>query len=187
MPKGALHARIGEALEELYGVDVEAHAAELAHHFVQADVGAGAEKLVRYSRMAGERALSAHGYEEALAHFQQALTAKEELVAIESGKETDAETAAILFGLGRAQTAMLGVGHIEEGQASLNRAFDYCAEIGDVARALEVAYVTDMPALPRLAAPECRVVVCRCMSCGKQVREVHPEVATDQYELAPIG
>jgi hypothetical protein len=43
------HARIDEALEELYGVDVEAHAAELAYHFAEAVTVSGLEKLVRYS------------------------------------------------------------------------------------------------------------------------------------------
>ncbi|HZA25287.1 MAG TPA: AAA family ATPase, partial [Dehalococcoidia bacterium] len=42
------HARIGEALEELYGVDGEAHAAELVYHFAKAELVLGIEKLVRY-------------------------------------------------------------------------------------------------------------------------------------------
>ena len=32
-----LHARIAETLEELYGTDAEGHAAELAHHFAEAE------------------------------------------------------------------------------------------------------------------------------------------------------
>lgn len=32
-----LHARIASVLEELYGANVEAHAGELAYHFVQAE------------------------------------------------------------------------------------------------------------------------------------------------------
>ena len=35
-----LHARIAETLEELYGPEAEANAAELAHHFVQGGAGA---------------------------------------------------------------------------------------------------------------------------------------------------
>jgi predicted ATPase len=35
--KVRLHARIGEALEELYGANAEAHAGELAYHFVEAE------------------------------------------------------------------------------------------------------------------------------------------------------
>ena len=71
-----LHARIGEALEELYGEHVEEQAAELAHHFGEAESLAGPEKLVHFSSMAGERALSNFAYEEAQAHFQRALEAK---------------------------------------------------------------------------------------------------------------
>ena len=71
-----LHARIGEALEELYGEHVEEQAAELAHHFGEPESLAGPEKLVHFSSMAGERALSNFAYEEAQAHFQRALEAK---------------------------------------------------------------------------------------------------------------
>ena len=36
-----LHARIGDALEELYGPDTETHASELAYHFAQAEAVTG--------------------------------------------------------------------------------------------------------------------------------------------------
>ena len=36
MGRVRMHARIAEALEGLYGSDIQAHAAELAHHFTQA-------------------------------------------------------------------------------------------------------------------------------------------------------
>ena len=62
-----LHARIGEVLEAIYGMDAEAHAAELAHHFTEAQTVLGTAKLVRYSLLAGERALETYAYEEALA------------------------------------------------------------------------------------------------------------------------
>jgi hypothetical protein len=88
------HARIAEALEELYGADAGQHAAELAHHFGEAQTLLGAEKFIRYSQTAGETALAAHAHEQALAHFQRALAAKE-------GQPMDDETAALLFGLGR--------------------------------------------------------------------------------------
>ena len=46
-----LHARIGESLEEMYGRDVEAYAAELAHHFSNAESIVGAEQAsVRWRR-----------------------------------------------------------------------------------------------------------------------------------------
>ena len=40
-----LHARIAETLEEAYGDNAEAHAAELAHHFALAEMAMGKEKL----------------------------------------------------------------------------------------------------------------------------------------------
>ena len=44
-----------------------------------------------------------------------------------------------------------------------------------------VAYVTDIPPVPRPQVTGYRVQICRCRSCGKQVRGRHPDVAPDQY------
>jgi DNA-binding CsgD family transcriptional regulator len=126
------HARIGEALEELYGVDGEVHAAELAYHFAKAESVLGPEKLVRYSLLAGEGALAAYAYEEALAYFQRGLVARE-------GRPGDAETADLLFGLARAQAATLQWHQMHEAYISLNRAFDCYVELGAIPRALAVA------------------------------------------------
>ena len=47
------HARIAETMQEMYGDDADAHAAELAHHFAEAQTVLGSEKLVLYSLLAG--------------------------------------------------------------------------------------------------------------------------------------
>ena len=130
--KVRLHAQIGEALEEIYGSNVVAHAGELAYHFVEAETVTGTEKLVRYAKMAGEQALVSHAYEEALLHFERALAAKE-------GQPMDSETAAILYGLGQAQVAALERVEGEEAWDSLSRAFDYYVEAGDIDKAVTVA------------------------------------------------
>ena len=124
-----LHARIGEALEGLYGDEVESRAAQLAYHFGEAEAVLGSDKLVRYSMMAGERALDAYAWEEALAHFQRALAARE-------GQPLDAEIAALVYGLGRAQQGMT---RPYEATHSLSRAFDYYADVGDVPNAVAIA------------------------------------------------
>jgi predicted ATPase len=126
------HARIGEVLEELYGLDGEAHAAELVYHFAKAQSVLGPEKLVRYSLLAGEGALAAYAYEESLVHFQQGLSAKE-------GQPLDAETADLLFGLARAQATALQWHQMHEAYISLNQAFDCYVELGAIPRALAVA------------------------------------------------
>ena len=124
-----LHARIAESLEELYGPEAHAHADELAYHFAQSETLLGTDKMVRYSLVAGEGALLRYGYEEALVHFQRALAAKET-------EPMDDETAASLFGLGRAHAAFY---RAEEAWDCLRRAFDYYAESTAEARAVEIA------------------------------------------------
>ena len=104
-----LHARIAETLEELYGDNAEAHAAELAHHFGEAVTLTGPNKLVQYSLLAGERALAGYAHQDALAHFQRALDAKE-------SQPMDPEMASILFGLGRSQAVALPRYEIEKGR-----------------------------------------------------------------------
>ena len=140
-----LHARVAEALEGLYGANAADHAAELAHYFAEAEAVLGPEKLVRYSLIAGERALAASAYEEALAHLQRALVAKEGSAtaappASESpGPAPDAEASAILYALGQAQGAVLEMHERQRAVISLTRAFDYYAGAGDVAQAVAVA------------------------------------------------
>ncbi len=51
----------------------------------------------------------------------------------------DAESAALLFGLGQAQAVTLGRQKLDVAFASLSRAFDFYAETNDVAHAVGVA------------------------------------------------
>lgn len=126
-----LHARIGEALEQLYAGEADRHSAELAYHFAEAQTLLEPAKLVRYSLLAGEAALAAHAHEQALAHFERALAARDDRV-------MDDETAALLFGLGRAQVAGLAQYEVEPAIANLRRAFEHYVETGDVSRAIAV-------------------------------------------------
>ena len=126
------HARIAEVLEEIYGEDAESHAERLALHFGEAETVLGTDKLVHYSCLAGEQALAAYANEDALYHFQRALESK-------NNQPADAETARILFGLGRAQAATLPQNRRDEALVSLGRAFDYYSEKQDVQHAVAVA------------------------------------------------
>jgi tetratricopeptide (TPR) repeat protein len=114
---------------------------ELAYHFARAQTLSGTDKLVYYSLLSGERSLEAHAHEEALALFQQGMAAKQ-------GHGIDAESASMLFGLGRAQLAALGKSQIPEALGNLDRAFDYFTASGDVERAVAMA---EHP-LPNIAA-----------------------------------
>jgi tetratricopeptide (TPR) repeat protein len=142
-----LHAHISEVMEQVYGNDSQEHAAEIAHHLAEAVTMTGAERLVHYSLLAGERALATHEYDEALAHFQRAVDARQKQGSTGSGQDLDAEMAAIMFGLGRAQLATLERHQMREAVASLSRALDYYVQYRDVPRAVAVGEYS-LPPLP---------------------------------------
>ncbi len=129
-----LHARIAEGLEKLYGGDAEAHSAELAHHFHEAQTVLGTDRLVDYSLLAGERALAAYAYEDALLHFQRGLAPKE-------GGPPDAEMGRLLYGLGRVQVATLPPYELRNAVETLERAFRCLLDAGQVESAVAVAEV----------------------------------------------
>src|SRR5262249_45481482 len=132
MRRARLHARIAEMLEALYGDGEEAHAAELAHHFAEAEAVLGTDKVVRYSRLAGEAALAAYAPEQALEHFERALAAR-------GDRALDDEGAQPLFGFCRAQLATLTQAQLPPAVPSLSKAFAPYVESGDAGRAVAVA------------------------------------------------
>src|SRR5919108_4946186 len=69
-----LHREVGEALEAVYAADLDAHLAELAHHFFAAAPAGVAEKAVDYARRGGDRAASQLAYDEAVRLYDMALT-----------------------------------------------------------------------------------------------------------------
>jgi tetratricopeptide (TPR) repeat protein len=168
-----LHARIGQALEALYGDDVESHAAELAYHFAQAETLIGTEKVVQYALLAGEQALAAYAYEDALAHFERALAAKHESI-FDSGPALDSDTAAILFGMGHAQLAL---NHVPEALLILTRAFDYYVESEDVSRAVIIAQNSHSTAL----------MIGMCASIARAIQVVPPDSVELGHILANHG
>ncbi len=130
--KVRLHARIAQALEDMYGANADTHATELAYHYIAAEPVLGRSRAARYSQVAGEQALASHAYEEALRHLQYALSAKQ-------GQDIDRDTADLYFGLARAQAATLERPHLLQTSEYLQRAFDYFVEAGDIARAVDIA------------------------------------------------
>ncbi len=73
-----LHLRIAGAMERAYSRAPEEHVADLAHHFHQAGAAADPEKTVRYLTLAGERALGAAAFEDAVRNFEWALSLQPE-------------------------------------------------------------------------------------------------------------
>jgi class 3 adenylate cyclase/tetratricopeptide (TPR) repeat protein len=69
-----LHAAIAAALEAIHADDLEAHAADLAYHLAQGGAGGQDGRLVRYLRLAGDRAMETAAYAEAADHFARAVS-----------------------------------------------------------------------------------------------------------------
>jgi tetratricopeptide (TPR) repeat protein len=110
-----LHARVGRALESIYGADVEAHLSELAHHFVAASAAGYAERAVDYARRAGDAAMAQSAYEDAAARYADARRALGQLEA--SDLEAGAE---LLLAEGTARVAALH----PDGEQTLTEAAD---------------------------------------------------------------
>ena len=72
---------------------------------------------------------------------------------------------------------------VPEPPVDVEVAGDSCPGCGGVLEqeGVDVAYVTDIPAMPRPQVTEYRVQVCRCRGCGRRVRGRHAEVGADQY------
>ena len=68
-----LHLRVAEAIEKTHS-DSEQHAADLAHHLYQAGAAADLSKTVRYLTLAGDQALAAAAFEDALRLYENALS-----------------------------------------------------------------------------------------------------------------
>lgn len=124
-----LHGRIAKILEEFHVEDLEGHASEIAYHFVQAEAVYGSEKVVEYSKMAGEQSLLAHAYEEALLHFQRAISTW-------GSQPSTIQRADIFLGFGRAQAAAL---QVEDARENLRNAFGIYVELGEIDGAVRVA------------------------------------------------
>jgi tetratricopeptide (TPR) repeat protein len=69
-----LHVRVADALEKLYGSAVEDRAVDVAHHLYSAGAAADGERTARYLTLAGQRAIAALAFEDALRHFEAVRT-----------------------------------------------------------------------------------------------------------------
>jgi class 3 adenylate cyclase/tetratricopeptide (TPR) repeat protein len=124
-----LHRRVGEALEALYGEDLQAqNLSELAHHFYQAASGDGpstrqvTDKAIAYAVRAAERALSQVAYEEAVRLYRMALHAVE----LKGGPD-ELQRCELLIALGDAEWK---AGEPEKAEQTL-------LEAADIARRME--------------------------------------------------
>jgi transposase len=60
---------------------------------------------------------------------------------------------------------------------------EWCPRCGEklTEERVDLAYITELPPMPRPRVTQYRVWVCRCLRCGRRVRGQHPDLAPDQY------
>jgi tetratricopeptide (TPR) repeat protein len=127
--RNRIHLRIGETLAKLHASDLEAHAAEIAAHFMQAGA-ADTARTIDLLMLAGNRAIEAAAFDEALRYFEDALSLEPEDLATKAD---------LLYGVGLAQRA---VQRLDEGVDTWRRALELYEELGDVSR--EVTVIVDI-------------------------------------------
>ncbi|MEE8369841.1 MAG: BREX system ATP-binding domain-containing protein, partial [Dehalococcoidia bacterium] len=115
-----LHLRIADAIEHAYPHDVEEHAVDLAHHLYQAGAAADPERTVRYLTLAGVRAMAAAAFEQALRHYESALS-------LQPAEDRQAR-ADLLYKRGMARRSL---GRWEESLADWREALALSEELGD--------------------------------------------------------
>ena len=116
-----LHRRAAEAISRRYSDDLEAHAGDLAHHLSRAGRFGDRASLVRYLAIAGERAFDAAAFEDAVGHFERALS----LV------PTDDQLRRAQL-LERLAMALRSVGRWDDALGAMNDALDRYEALGQV-------------------------------------------------------
>jgi class 3 adenylate cyclase/tetratricopeptide (TPR) repeat protein len=108
-----LHLQAANVIERRYADELEEHAADLIHHISRAGRSGDRPRLVRYLTIAGERAAAAAAFDDAVAHFDQALSLVE---------RRDRDTRAEL--LERLAMALRSVGRWDDALRTMDEALD---------------------------------------------------------------
>lgn len=147
LQRARIHRRVGEALERMLGSDgapVEEHLHELAHHFFAAVPTGTADKAVDYARRAAQRAERVLAHEEAVAHWELALSAL-----ASKWSDYQEQRYQILLGLGEARR---WAGDVTGAAAAVEEAIAIAQQLGEPSRAARAAIVFGGVALWNLRA-----------------------------------
>jgi len=123
----ALHERTAQAVEALFGAQLEEHCSELAYHFSRSG---NTPKAVEYLHRAGRQAVQRSADAEAVTHLTMALNL---LATLPDGQERAREELAIQLALGPAWMAAKGFAAPEVGE-TYTRALALCRQLGETAQ-----------------------------------------------------
>jgi class 3 adenylate cyclase/tetratricopeptide (TPR) repeat protein len=114
-----LHLRAADTIERRYADGIDPHVGDLAHHLSLSGRSADPARVVRYLSLAGRRAYDAAAFEDAVAHYQQALPR-----VAPDAREERAEL------LERLALALRSAGRWDDALPIMNDALDVYEELG---------------------------------------------------------
>jgi tetratricopeptide (TPR) repeat protein len=128
-----LHARITDAIEQLYANRLAEHVERLAHHSASAEVW---DKAVRYFRQAGLKAVDRLAHRDAIAYLEQALVALDHLPKTREVQEVAVDIRLDVF------APLLAVGDLDRRLERSCEAEQLAEAIGDARRLVRALIFT---------------------------------------------
>jgi class 3 adenylate cyclase/tetratricopeptide (TPR) repeat protein len=171
----SLHARIAATIERLYPDRLAEHVERLAHHAFRGELW---EKAVRYLRQAGAKALTRSANREALAYFEQALTA---LGHLPETRETRVEAIDLRFDL---RAALFPLADFERIDKYLREAEALAKSLDDQRRlGWTLAHIAANLLGARGSTTEARMCADQVQAIGETLADVPLLVAAQYYQF----
>jgi predicted ATPase len=170
-----LHGQIADSIERLYPDRLAEHAERLAHHALRSEVW---PKAVAYLRQAGAKAFARSANRDAVAYFEQALTA---LTHLPETRETQEQAIDIRFGLRNALIWSAEFGRVEgylREAESLATTLDDQRRLGWVSGYMASHYVAGAG-----RTTDAGTCARRAEAIGKALGDVPLQVAARHYRL----
>jgi DNA-binding CsgD family transcriptional regulator len=165
-----LHLRVADAMERLYAGQLAERAPDIANQLLLAGPSAEDVRTVRFLLLAGDRALAAAAFKDALGHFDHVLT----LLPTGPGRESaDAR-------LGRG-LALRGLGDWEAALVSFSESLDEYSGLGDPAAVGHLSAELAVQLLWARRFAECQAVVVRGLAAVGDAR------SADSVQLLSVG
>lgn len=168
-----LHEDVAQALETLYGKEVEQIAVQLARHYHMAGI---AEKAVDYLILAAQQAAQLAAYDEAVARLRQADTLLSKLP--ESPKRRE-QAFTIEFGLGQNLGATNGIGTPESG-AAYTHALALARQLGESSKIVRVLYSLTFHAVMRAELDEAQRYGEMCLGVATEMQDHELQVMANR-------
>jgi predicted ATPase len=167
-----LHARIAETIERVYPSRLTEHVERLAHHALRGEVW---DRAASYLRQAGAKAFARSANQEAVAYFEQALTA---LTHLPETRETLDQGVDLRLAL---RNALWPLGRFESGFGHLRNAEHLAEKLGDRRRLGWIAAYSAEHTRMTGHAADAPAFAERALRIGEEFEDLALRVAANYY------